>query len=77
MQGVRSVSRFLFPVCGSPVYLTPFFQKTIFALQYSFALLLRSEDYFYDGPFLASPFCSTELFVYSHQKNIILTTAAS
>ena len=30
VQGVRSISRFLFPVCGCPVYLPYFFQKTIF-----------------------------------------------
>ena len=46
VQDVRSISRFLFPVCGCPVYLPYFFQKTIFSPQYCFALLSRSEDYF-------------------------------
>ena len=71
MQDVRPLSRFLFPVCECPVYLTLFFEKTVFAPQYCFALLLRSEDYFYDGPFLASPFCSTDLFVYSFTKKAL------
>ena len=67
---------FNFP-CGCPVVPAPLVEKTILLHCIAFAHLSKISWHIYEGLFLGSLFCSTDLFLFFHQYHAGLITVAS